>query len=88
MINLDLLNGLFKPIHNTDNKNNFRKFIIDRVGKRKYWKIKIERECSKSINESCINTNCQFNFLNIHQNELYIDVLKEIQQERKELEDK
>ena len=34
-------------------------------------------ECSKSINETCINTDCTYNHVEMHDDELYKKVLKE-----------
>ena len=51
-------------------------------------KITLESECSKSIDESCINLECNHNFFKIHQDELYIDVMKEIQAERKAIKER
>ena len=52
--------------------------IIKSVGERKFWKLEFEQECSKSIDESCINTDCHYNYLNYHKYELYVELRKEI----------
>ena len=84
MINPGTLNGLFKP-HKFETKN-IGDYLIKSVGEKKFWKIQFEQECSKSIDESCINTECHYNFLEFHQEELYIEIMQEIQDERKAIE--
>lgn len=86
MINSKALNGLFKPYKIV--KTNFEDFFIKHVGVKKFWKIQFEDECSKSIDETCINTECMYNYLNMHGDELYIELMQEIQAERKAVEDK
>ena len=86
MINSKTLQGLFKPYKVV--KTDFMDFIIEHVGVRKFWKIQFEQECSKSIDESCINTECRYNYFKIHDNELYVELMQEIQAERKEIEDR
>ena len=36
--------------------------------------LDIEMECSKSKNETCINTNCDYNLISKHSDALYIKV--------------
>ena len=38
-------------------------------------------ECSKSKNESCMNYECRYNFIRMHNTELYDDLMQEIQDE-------
>lgn len=55
----------------------------------KEWlKIDMQCECSKSINESCMNCECQYNMIKLHDDKLYVENFKEIQDERKQVEDK
>lgn len=86
MINSKALNGLFKP-HKVV-KADLTAYIIEHVGLRKFWKMQFEQECSKATDESCINNECRYNFLKVHKDELYIDLMQEIQAERKEIEDR
>ena len=81
------LNNLFKP-HKFETFD-FQAFL-DLLGItfKQSLKIDVEEECSKSIDESCINTDCIYNFVRIHQDELYQEVLQEIQDERKAIEDR
>lgn len=76
MISLNALNGLFKP-YEVERKS-FIDVFIKSVGERKFWKIQFQKECSKSIDETCINTECKYNFLNMHETELYVELRKEI----------
>lgn len=87
MINQKALNNLFKP-HTHAKKNITDIFESLGVSKKKFWKIQFEQECSKATDESCINTECRYNFINMHNGELYIDLMQEIQAERKEIEDR
>ena len=70
---------LFKPykIH----KKRFVDFL-DSKQKRTFWKHRIWFECSKSEDESCMNTKCKYNFVNSHDNELYVELMQEIKDER------
>ena len=85
MVNLILMKGLFKP-YKQENRPNIVGYLIEQVGEKKFWKIQFEDECSKSIDESCINTECHHNFLEFHQDELYIEIMQEIQAKRLEIE--
>ncbi len=88
MINPNAMKGLFKP-YLIKNPFNFQD-LLDATGLsiNDYLKIMIQDECSKSIDETCINTDCTFNYLRMHEDELYIEVMQEIQAERKAVEDK
>ena len=80
MINSTALKSLFKPyIKETPN---LAKFLIEQVGERKFWKIQFEQECSKATDETCINTDCHYNYLKFHEDELYVELINEIQAER------
>lgn len=87
MINSKAMHSLFKPyeLHFIDLQD-----VLDGTGiSLKEWiKIDVECECSKSIDESCMNYECQYNFIEKHGDELYQEVMKEIQVERKRIEDK
>lgn len=71
-----LIKSLFKPyvIH----KKRFVDFL-DGKTKRNFLKHKIWFECSKSLDESCMNHDCKYNFINMHNDELYVDLMQEIQ---------
>ena len=81
MVNPILMKRLFKPFVD-DSNGGIVDFIINKVGERKYWKIQFEQECSKATDESCINIECRYNYLNMHDNELYVELMQEIQAER------
>ena len=49
---------------------------------KKLLKIHVEDECSKSIDESCMNLSCGYNLIEMHNDETYVDVFKEVEQER------
>ena len=76
-MNNKVIQGLFKP-YKKENKKSIGESFIELVGEREFWKIQFEQECSKSIDESCINADCHYNFLNSHEDELYIDLRKEL----------
>lgn len=87
MINPNTMKSLFKPYHK--DSFNFQRFLdVTGLTMKKWLKIQVESECSKSIDESCINTDCQFNYLNLHQDELYIEVFKEVEADRKAVEER
>ena len=87
MINLKSIKGLFKP--KQANVFTIQDFL-DTTGLslKKFVKINLESECSKSIDESCINIDCPYNYFKVHEDELYIEVMQEIQAERKEIKEK
>lgn len=80
----NLIKSLFKPYK--IEKKSFIDFLDDKA-KRNFFKHRIWFECSKSIDESCINNECKFNFIDVHEDELYIDLMNEINDERKQFED-
>ena len=87
MINPRTMKSLFKP-HQFETFN-FKEFLVATgLTMKQVVKIDVEDECSKSIDESCINTDCHHNLLKFHEDELYQEVLKEVQQERKEVEER
>ena len=79
MINSRTMKGLFKPYRIV--KESFLDFLDDKT-KRNFWKHRIWFECSKSEDESCINNECKYNFVNSHDDELYIELMQEIKDER------
>ena len=80
-----LVKSLFKPF-----KVERKRFVdfLDSKTKRNFYKHRFWFECSKSIDESCINTKCRYNYIEMHDNELYIYLRQEIQNERKEIEER
>ena len=87
MVNQKAMQRLFKPYK-------FETFdlqgFLDDIGItiEQMMKIDVEDECSKSADESCINTDCHHNLLHLHEDELYIEVAKEVQAKRKEIKEK
>ena len=81
MINPTPLKRLFKP-YKQEKKPHFMNHIIENIGERKFWKIQFEQECSKATDETCINTDCRYNYLKYHEDELYVELINEIQAER------
>lgn len=70
---------LFKPYKIV--KTSFLDFLDDKT-KRTFWKHRIWFECSKSEDESCINTKCKYNFVNSHDDELYVELMDEIKNQQ------
>jgi len=87
MISSKAMKDLFKPyeLHFIGLED-----VLDATGlSLKQWlKCDVESECSKSIDESCMNYECQYNFIEMHGDELYGEVFQEIQDERKKVEDR
>ena len=67
---------LFKP-HKKINKKRFIDFL-DSNQKRNFLKHRLWFECSKSLDESCINNKCRYNFVNSHGDALYIELVQEM----------
>lgn len=87
MINPSKIKCLFNP-HEFDTFD-FQDFLnVTGLTMKKYLKILVEDECSKSIDESCINSACPYNHFKMHKDELYIEVMQEIQAERREIEER
>ena len=86
MINSKALNGLFKTTEIV--KEDLTDYFIKTIGLKKFWKIQFEQECSKATDETCINTECRYNYLKVHDDELYVELMQEIQAERKAIEDR
>ena len=81
MVNPISMKRLFKP-YKQEKKSTIADYIIEKVGVRKFWKMQFEQECSKATDETCINTDCRYNFLKYHEDELYVELIQEIQAER------
>jgi len=77
-----LIKSLFKPF-----KQHKKRFIdfLDAKTKRNFYKHRFWFECSKATDESCANTECRYNYVNVHNTELYIDLMQEIQAEKLEI---
>ena len=65
----------------TDNSTAGDIDFLDEKTKRNFFKHKLWFECSKSKNESCINHECKYNFIRMHNSELYGELMQEIQDE-------
>lgn len=82
MINPKSLEDLFKPfeLHFIGLQD-----LLDSMGwsLKDFIKFDIECECSKSLDESCINTECSYNLLNLHDDELYQEAYSENMEKRK-----
>ena len=87
MINQKTMHILFKP-KTIKNKTIDDLLVATGISLKELVKINVQGECSKAIDETCINTECPYNLLKMHENELYQEVLKEVQQERKEVEER
>ena len=76
---LQVIKSLFKPYKL--NRKSFFDFLDDKT-KRNFLKHRLWFECSKSEDETCINTDCRYNYIKSHQDELYLELHKEIIAER------
>lgn len=56
--------------------------FLDSKTKRNFFKHRLWFECSKATDESCINTKCRYNYFDMHDSELYIELMQEIQDEK------
>ena len=81
MVNPIPMKRLFK-LYKQEKKSNIMDYFIKEVGERKFWKMQFEQECSKATDETCINTDCHYNYLKYHEDELYVELINEIQAER------
>ena len=72
------LKSLFKPY-----KHHKKRFIdfLDEKTKRNFFKHRLWFECSKSKNESCMNHECRYNLIRMHNSEFYCELMQEIQDE-------
>jgi len=75
-----VIKSLFKPYKIV--KKGFLDFLDDKT-KRNFFKHRIWFECSKSLDESCINTKCRYNFVKAHKDELYVELMQEIKADEK-----
>ena len=48
-----------------------------------FMKLDISLECSKSLDESCINTVCHYNLVKWHDDDLYVEAFNETLEEKK-----
>lgn len=87
MINAKAMQSLFNP-YVIPSKNVDDLLAVIGMDLKDLVKINVECECSKSIDESCINKECHHNLFDLHKDELYVEVLQEIQAKRKEIEEK
>lgn len=81
MINSSVLKDLFKPyeLHFLGLEDLLN---VTGLSLKDWIKIDVQDECSKSIDESCMNFSCGYNLIEMHNDELYVDVFKEVEQER------
>ena len=84
-MNSEVVKSLFKPL---EIKNKTFVDFLDDETERNFYKHCVWFECSKSLDESCINTECSHNYIKLHNDDLYKELLQEVQQERKEVEEK
>jgi len=79
------IQSLFKPF-----KIEKKRFVdfLDSKTKRNFYKHRFWFECSKAADESCINTECQHNYLKMHDSELYKELKQEIQAEKLEIKNR
>ena len=66
---------LFKPYKLI--KKSFIDFLDDK-SKKTFFKHRFYFECSKSKDESCMNHECKYNFIKLHGNEFYNELMHEI----------
>lgn len=74
-----LIKSLFKPY---EIKNISFLDFLDEKAKRNFFKHRFYFECSKATDESCMNTKCKYNYVNVHNDELYIELMQEIRDEK------
>ncbi len=63
------LNSLFKQY--TLEFQDVNSLFEDKIDEQVFMNTLIDIECSKSANETCINADCNFNFMHLHDNDLY-----------------
>lgn len=76
-MNSNLLKSLFKPYELEFIELNVMMDVTG-LSEKEMFKIILEDECSKSNDESCINTVCPHNFVNMHNEDLYIKISNEL----------
>ena len=81
MIDSKVVKDLFKPyeLHFMGLQD-----LLDatKLSRKQFLRIRVQDECTKSIDESCINNECPHNFVEMHEHGLYVEVFKEVEQER------
>ena len=87
MINPRTIKGLFKPKHH-DNFSIQEFLNIVGIPFKDFLRIIIQDECSKSIDETCINDECPFNLIDMHDDELYLEVFMEVELQDKEVKER
>lgn len=77
MINSSVLKDLFKPyeLHFLGLEDLLN---VTGLSLKDGIKIDVQDECSKSIDESCMNHECKYNFIKLHGNEFYNELMHEI----------
>lgn len=70
MVNLNTLKAVFKPYP----KKSMEDVLFAIIPMKEYYEIQLESECSKSIDESCINTECHYNYVKYHNTEMYKEI--------------
>ena len=65
LIDGNALNSLFKPFDKES-------INLDLLDDELVMEIIVESECSKSKNESCVNSDCDYNLIDLHKDELYL----------------
>lgn len=74
ILNKDTLNDLFTPYElDFIEIEDVNKLL--NISDEFEMELDIEMECSKSKNETCINTNCNFNLIAKHSDALYIKLV-------------
>lgn len=72
-MNANVLNDLFKPYR--INYEDFNLLFDEKHDEKLFMEMLIDIECPKSKNETCANTNCDYNIIHLHNNVLYLDLL-------------
>ena len=74
-MNIFVLINLFKPynLHFED----VTALFDEKEDEHLFMEIMIDVECSKSADETCANINCNYNFINKHNTELYKQVIND-----------
>lgn len=78
------MHDLFKP-YELDFMNIDDFLSVTGLSFKELLRIDVESECSKSIDESCMNCDCDYNFIKLHDDKTYVEVFKEVEQARKEV---
>ena len=70
LMNVGVLNGLFKPYEKTTGNDCDNELLDYKV----IMEIMMDEECSKSKNETCVNVDCTYNMIDMHEDEVYLDL--------------